>query len=663
MDSHQELGWSDQELLTHLSRYLDGEADGAEAEVIEDHLKDCDACRATLSGLRGADRFVERSIVDKAASPGFVARVMSSLSGRGVSAKRPGRRVPPALLWAIVGVATLGVVVLAIVVARAYNSPAGPSAKEIPIAFGDAADAVEAGTATWEMRAKNGFMWVRAEAGDSLRQGALVRLAENGGAGTLVREDGLIIHVSPGSAFEVDALATDVSGLRMDSGVALIDAPATAAGLELELGAVGRLIAESGSRRIHLELSAGVATVGVMVGRATMLGSWGSRELVAMDVARASVGGPMTVAADSDLRALRLNFVPSLLRPSAWPQEGGSASRNGRSPFRIGGAPRKVFTITRATRMSSVALGLDGTAFILVGPAPGRLVGIREGKEVVSRDLTAASKGSPIVAPDGHVLVATERGITSYDLGPGAPVAGVRLVEFATARSPAAGPSLGRGGDFYVIYARGITAHAADGTLLWERDDIIAGDVPSVGPDGTVFVASVNGRLHALDRRTGADMPSSAAPIDDTILASPAVARDGTAYAVSGNRYLIWRTAEGLSGRVTLPDANYTLAPAITSDGSIVVVSAEGAVYLFSPRPTSAPAKTFFDAGEAVSNGPVIDGGDTILLWTASGKLLVVSPTGRPTSYDIGAREASGAAIGPDGKLYFAARGGTVYGN
>jgi hypothetical protein len=150
--------------------------------------------------------------------------------------------------------------------------------------------------------------------------------------------------------------------------------------------------------------------------------------------------------------------------------------------------------------------------------------------------------------------------------------------------------------------------------------------------------------------------------VDEPFLAHPAVAPDGTAYAVSARRYLAWRGPGGESGRVALPVSEYVLAPAVMPSGEVVVASAGGVVYRLGPRPTEAPPRPFFEAGERISRGPVIDAGGRVAVWTASGRLVAIEPSGRSSSWDLGAEEGSAAAVSRQGALLFVTRDGELFG-
>ena len=149
---------------------------------------------------------------------------------------------------------------------------------------------------------------------------------------------------------------------------------------------------------------------------------------------------------------------------------------------------------------------------------------------------------------------------------------------------------------------------------------------------------------------------------------------DGTAYAVSARGKLVWvasagphesRSAqaagEGSFRTVALPESDYALAPAVTLGGEVVVASSRGTVYRLPARPVSAPKTPFFEAGEPIRQGPLVDGEGRVVLITESGVLITIDPTGRSRTSDLDARDASPPAIARDGGLIFLTRDGRVF--
>ncbi len=669
MECHREIGCSEEELRAMLSRHLDGELSGAESEAVEDHLKECDRCRGEVATLRGVDRTVRHSVEETRASEGFVSRVMSALSGRRRRAGAGGRSVPRAVVWGVVTVLALGVVALVwAIVSWLVAKPPEPL-RELGLAMPVSVPGLDAPAPAWRVWTPSDGRWSEVARDARVAAATELELGGSAGPGLVVRADGLGIHCAPGTHLVIGPAATDASGISLAEGRVLVTVPRGAGRFELGLldrpldrleDLPGPAVALGGGpASVLAEVQGGVAVVTVISGRAALSWATGARDLIRRERAEVTDAKGIGTVALVDLRALDLAFAPARLRVSPWPQAGGSAAREGRSPFEFALPPRKILELGAGTGASAPVIGPDGTAYVLAGPAPGRLLGIRKGKVAASATLGEAPVGAPAVARGGAVLVATRTGVVrvSPDLS-----RVVKVVALEGRDMPRSGPTVAPGGDIYVLLGAGLAAFRSDGGARWRRDDIRSGSPPSVGPDGTVYVAAISGKLHALDPATGEDRAFASTPVDEPFLSHVAVAPDGTAYAVSARRYLAWRSADGKSGRVALPVSEYVIAPAIMTSGEVVVASSGGVIHKLGPRPTSAPARPFFQTGERIARGPVVDECGRIAVWTASGKLVVVEPSGRSISWDLGAEEGSAAAVARDGAILFVTRDGAFYG-
>jgi outer membrane protein assembly factor BamB len=662
MECHKELGWTAQEFQARLSQYLDGELRGAEAEDLDEHIKECAHCRETLSEMRGADRVVARSIEGTRASAGFVARVMAALSARAFSSRRSARRVPNPLLWAIAAIALLGLVALVLALSGAFSGGTTGRHRRLDLIVG--ASAVSDGPTTppvWRARAHDQFVTSTLQEGDRITSSSTTWLDAKAGGGTIRRPDGLTLHLAPGCSLSTTAEATERSGIALAVGSLLITAPADAGAFTLTLPPSTRLETEAGRRRVYASVSR-ATTAHVLSGAAMLFGPSATHRLGARDSASAVGAGAWELTRNADGRTLDLSFAPLRFRPHPWPQLGGSARRDGRAPYAVSPDISVIARIPGASSVSGAVIAADRTAYVLAGPAPGLLVGIRDAKIVTSLRLEAPAVGAPAVDRDGRILFATRRGVYAYAPGDSPRAQPRALIEFGAAQLPVAGPTVTPGGRILVAYSRGLSSHGPDGTLLWKRDDVVSGVLPSVGPDGTVYVASLRGRLYALDGDTGRDLSGALAPVDEALLSYPVVSTDGTAYALTARRYLVWRKPSGSSGRVGLPHADYLFAPAIAEDGTVFVASANGSVYKLPAAPTAPPERPFFELGGSLVRGPLLDGRGPIHLWTTDGALLRLSPQGRADSKELATRDPAHAAVGADGQLIFGCSDGRVFG-
>jgi len=650
MDCHRELGCSEEDVQVRLSRYLDGELPPEQAGKLEEHLKRCERCRGELAEIKGADRQVAHAVSRTSASDGFAGRVMTALRGAAV-----GKPVPKLLAWVLVAVAALGAGALAMYLASTIVQPPPMPPRELGWRLADSNRGV------WNVSVAGRRLAVRP--GEALAAGGVVDLAAAPGelAGeSIVRSDGTRVFADAGTSLSFSEDATDERGLALAKGrVLAVTAGGGLVELALPGGAMARLAEAGASVLFEARDRGAVATV--LSGRAVLVLNAGTAALARSE--RAALAGDANLARTvADLRALDLGFVPPEHRTSPWPQVAGEHGRGGRSPFAFSGDISRILDVSRVSGASGTVVGRDGTAYFLAGPAPGRLIGVRGGKLAADVPLPGACVGDPAFDPAGRLLVATAEG-TVMACDPAADRKEWSVVATGGAgRIPRAGPAVGPDGEVFVAFARGIAAFGPDGAARWRRDDVTAGAPLSVGPDGTVYATTLGGRLYALDRETGGDLAAGLAAVDDAFLTHAAVAPDGTSYAVSAKRYLVWRAPDGATGRAVLPEADYSLPPAVAADGTVFIASSSGAVLRLPARPTGPPGASFYAVGEPVVGGPLVDGKGCVIVWTRDGDVVSVDATGRPRSWELGARDPSPGAIDRSGALTFATRDGQVFG-
>jgi len=670
MECHREIGCPEGEVRAMLCRHLDGELSGPEAEAVEDHLKRCERCREEVASLRGLDRNIRHSVEQTRASDGFVRRVMSAMSGRNSAAGSGDRALPRAVVWGAAGVLAVGTAALVWAVVSWLVAGAPEPPREIGLAIPARVPGLDAARPpSWRVRSVGSKRWSDTPPNPRVRAATELEIAAEGGPGLVERPDGLRIHCAPGMRLVVGPRATDEGGVSLATGRALLTIPRGAR--RFELGLLDRPSEQSetlpgpavalgdGASSVLVVVRGEEAAVTVISGKAMLTWATGAREITSGERAEVTDREGARDVARFDLRALDLGFAPPGLRLSPWPQMGGSAAREGRTPFKFALPPMRRLDLGAGAGMGGAVIGPDDTAYVLAGPEPGRLLGLRDEKVVASAALEETPVGTPAVTPDGAVFVATRTGITRFS--PDLARAG-RVVALGPAEIPRAGPTVAPNGDLYVVLGAGLLAFAPDGHPRWRRGDIRSGSPPSVAPDGTVYIAAISGKLHALDPSTGEDRAPASTPVDEPFLAHVAVDSGGTAYAVSATRYLIWRAADGRSGRAALPVSEYVLAPAIMPSGEVLIASSGGVVHRLGPKPTEVATRPFFEAGERIARGPVVDSSGRVAVWTASGKLIVIEPSGRSTSWDLGAEESSAVAVSRDGGLLFVSRGGGWFG-
>lgn len=185
----------------------------------------------------------------------------------------------------------------------------------------------------------------------------------------------------------------------------------------------------------------------------------------------------------------------------------------------------------------------------------------------------------------------------------------------------------------------------------------IISSAPAVGSDGLIYVGSWNNKVYGLDAKTGQAKWSFTT--GRLINASPAVGPDGTVFAGSYDHKLY--ALDGKTGAkkwefVTGDIVNR--APAVGAQNVVYVGSQDHKLYALDGA--TGAKKWEFATGAAVS-APVL-GGDGTVYVGADGVYALDAATGKPkwsfpTDYDPEAP----ISLGPDGTVYAAARGGTLF--
>src|SRR5687768_13548690 len=133
-----------------------------------------------------------------------------------------------------------------------------------------------------------------------------------------------------------------------------------------------------------------------------------------------------------------------------------------------------------------------------------------------------------------------------------APPDAANIIALVPAPVPGSPPYAMFGGDAFHTGRRGGPAPAKKPTEIWKTTlgNVVAGS-PTIGPDGTIYVASHDGALYAVD---GTGKVKWKLATGDRSWSTPAVAEDGTIYigsdddhlyAVSPDGSLKWKTKLG----------------------------------------------------------------------------------------------------------------------
>lgn len=199
-----------------------------------------------------------------------------------------------------------------------------------------------------------------------------------------------------------------------------------------------------------------------------------------------------------------------------------------------------------------------------------------------------------------------------------------------------------------------------EATNLWSLkvSDQICRSSPALAPDGTLYQATFDGTLLAINPQ-GVIRWKFDTGTDTDIESSPAIADDGTIYFGSRNRKFYAVTPEGKL-KWTFPTGAWVdSSPAIAADGTLYFGSWDMNFYALDP---SGAQKWKLAVGAIVISSPAIGADGTIYFGALDKNFYALTPDGKVKwTYAAGGEITSSPAIGADGTLYFTAADGNLY--
>lgn len=215
-----------------------------------------------------------------------------------------------------------------------------------------------------------------------------------------------------------------------------------------------------------------------------------------------------------------------------------------------------------------------------------------------------------------------------------------------------------------LVLVFGVSAAAwaqEDGETVWSyQTGAWINSSPAIGPMGTIYVGSDNGKLYALN-------PNGTLfwfyPLAlGLISSSPAFGNDGTIYIGSfdGNLYAI--NSNGTLKWTFPTDDLISSSPAIGTNGTIYIGSADGKLYAVAPDGNPAWSDPFATGG-AVSSSPAFGANGIIHFGSADGRLYAVHRESGALywQFQTGGAVDSSPAIGNDGTVYVGSDDGNLY--
>jgi len=199
-------------------------------------------------------------------------------------------------------------------------------------------------------------------------------------------------------------------------------------------------------------------------------------------------------------------------------------------------------------------------------------------------------------------------------------------------------------------------------TNLWKFwfSDVLHSDnnlsTPAIGADGTIYLGSFDGKLHALSPE-GTEKWYFKAGLE--IKSSPAIGDDGTIYfgsrdhqfyAINSAGRLKWKYSTG---------AWVDSSAAIAADGTIYFGSWDKNFYALN---ADGSLKWKFATDGIVDSSPAIGADGTIYFGSHDKRFYALDTTGKPRwNFLTGAQITSSPAIGDDGTIYFSSTDGNLY--
>jgi outer membrane protein assembly factor BamB len=153
---------------------------------------------------------------------------------------------------------------------------------------------------------------------------------------------------------------------------------------------------------------------------------------------------------------------------------------------------------------------------------------------------------------------------------------------------------------------------------------------PAVGADGTIYVGSNDGNVHAINPDGTAKGGLWPFATGGAVISSPAVGADGTIYVGSNDRYVYAINPDATKRGEYLTGGAVRSSPAIGSDGTVYIGSDDWKVYAFTPTLTIKWEYQTNQPGGAISLGrPAIGPTGTIYVAAADANIYALDPDDR----------------------------------
>jgi len=302
-------------------------------------------------------------------------------------------------------------------------------------------------------------------------------------------------------------------------------------------------------------------------------------------------------------------------------------------------------------------------------PAPGGAVAPRATSMTAAPTADGSARAAAVAAPRPFAMLGGDARHTGTRGGP-APRSSPRLLWTAPVGGPVAGsPTIGPDGTIYVAsHDGGLYAFTPAGAQKWRfAMTDRSWSTPAVAADGTIYVGSDDDHLYAITAdgalrwklRLGACDPRGFGPESSRcdVDGGPTLGPDGTIYVGGDGIHAVWPDGT-LRWKLATPE-HVASAPALGADGTVYAGCQDDALYAVAP---DGKKRWEVRTGGDVDAAPAIADYGTIYVGSDDHALWAIGPAGQVVWKVVtGGEIRGGAAIAGDGTIYVGSLDGALY--
>ncbi len=211
-----------------------------------------------------------------------------------------------------------------------------------------------------------------------------------------------------------------------------------------------------------------------------------------------------------------------------------------------------------------------------------------------------------------------------------------------------------------IVILTHLPAYAAPGDVLWKyKTDGQVNSSPVLAADGTVYVGSSDGKLHAI----GTDgSPKWTYTAGGEIISAPAVSADGTVYIGSTDNSFYAVNPDGTLKWSYRTSGAITSSPAIGADGTVYIGSEDKTISAFNSLGTL--IRKYSINGSISYSSPAIGLDGTLYIGSMNNNIYAVKSNGSflwLQPYETGGGVTSSPALMPDGTVIVGSWDGYLY--